>query len=164
MKNQTVILTALLGVIFTQRKNADGSPKLDKKGNPFGYIRVENPSTVDLQYSYENGGVRKGQSALINMTVAGWEKAKSAYKEGMEIKGNVVVIETTDSELAKSRGYQAKMAGSKENAIPCTIGGAQIYRGTEFDASCTKEDVLIAHDNGAAISALAKVSTEALNA
>ncbi len=32
MKNQTVILTALLGVIFTKRLNADGSPKLDKKG------------------------------------------------------------------------------------------------------------------------------------
>ncbi len=102
------------------------------------------------------------------MTVEGWEKSKQFYKEGMEIKGNVVVVETTDAELAKSRGYQAKMAGSKDNAIACTIGGKQIYRGTEFDATCSKEDTLIAHDNSAAISALAKeavaAGSEALNA
>jgi len=161
MKNQFVILTALNSVIFTQVKNEDGSPRLDKNGKPFGYIRVENPSTIDLQYSYENGGVRKGQSALVAMTVEAWDKSGKYYKEDMQIKGNVRIVES----LEKGPGFQEKMAGSGDNALPCTLGGKQIYRRTEFDATCKLDDVLIAHDNADAISAKAKAAQSvALNA
>lgn len=156
-----VILTALAGTIFTQVKNEDGSPRLDKNGKPFGYIRVENPSEIDLSFAYNNAGVKRGQSALVAMSVEAWDKNGKFYKEGMEIKGNVVVTES----LEKGLGFQAKMAGTGDNAIPCTINGQQIYRKTEFDATGKLEDVLIAHDNGEAISALAKSSSvEALNA
>lgn len=153
MKNNKVIITANKnnGQIFTPSLNADGSPKLDKNGNPTGYIRVENPSEIDLAYSY-NGGVKRGQSALMPMSVAGWEKVKDLkdaegkvlYRDGATAKGNVVILETTE---AGKPGYKAKMAGSGTDAQPCLLGGAQIYRTTVFDATCKLEDELIQHDN-----------------
>lgn len=157
---KTVILTAKDGQIFTPAVNADGSAKLDKNQKPTGYIRVENPGTIDLEYAY-NGGLRRGQSALIAMSVEGWEKAKHAYKEGMEIKGNVVITES----LEKGPGFKPKMAGSGENAQPCLLDGKQIYRKTEFDATCKLEDTLIAHNNvieGSNVAAKADAN-EALN-
>ena len=160
---KSVILTALLGQIFKQTTNEDGSPKLDKNSKPFGYVRVENPSEVTLGFAYNGDNIRRGQSALVAMTVEAWDKNKQYYKEGMEIAGNVRIVESTTS----GAGFQAKMAGSKENAIGCTIGGQQIYRRTEFDPTGKLEDVLIAHDNDEAISALAKssvASTTAINA
>lgn len=165
-----VILTALAGTIFTQVKNEDGSPKLDKNGKPFGYIRVENPSEIDLLFAYNNAGVKRGQSALVAMSVEAWEKNGKFYKEDMEIAGRVKIIES----LEKGKGFQEKMAGKGDNTIPCTINGKQIYRITTFVPFGAKdkqgnlisdEDILIAHDNGEAISALAKSSSvEALNA
>lgn len=157
MKNQ-VILTAIAGVIFTQSKNEDGSPKLDKNGKPFGYIRVENPSKIDLAYAYQNGGIRRGQSALIAMSCEAWEKSKNFYKEGMEIPGRVRIVES----LVKDKGMQAKLAGKE--GTPCTLGGQQIYRKTEFDATGTLEDVLLQHDNVIAGSNATVVpATQALN-
>ena len=139
-----------------------------KNGDPTGYIRVENPSEIDLTFSY-SGGVKRGQSALMPMSVAGWEKVKDLkdadgkplYRDGATAKGNVVVLETTEVGLL---GYKAKMAGSGANAQPCLLGGAQIYRKTEFDASCSKNDVLVVHDNvitGSNVAATTK--TKAIN-
>lgn len=162
-----VILTAIAGQIFTQAKNADGSAKLDKNGNPFGFIRVENPETIDLTYAYGNAGVKRGNSALIAMSLEAWEKNGKFYKEGMEIKGNVVVLETTEfasAEEAKKQGYQPKMAGSGENAQPCLLDGKQIYRRTEFDGTCTKEDVLVRHNNKIEAAVKIAAKDEALNA
>lgn len=155
-----VILTALAGQIFTQSKNADGTAKLDKNGNPFGTIRVENPAEIDLSFAYGNAGVKRGQSALIAMTVDAWKRNGHFYKEGMEIKGNVVITES----LEQGIGFKPKMAGSGENAQPCTLDGKQIYRKTEFDATCELADTLIAHNNvivGTTVAA--KAQADALN-
>jgi len=155
-----VILTAVAGAIFTQSFEKDGkTPKLDKNKKPFGFIRVENPSTIDLQFAYENGGVKRGNSALIPMTVEAWEKVQSHYREGMELPGNVRVVESLTQE---HNGFQPKLAG--EGGVPCTLGEKQIYRSTEFDATGKLEDVLIAHDNVITGSGASKVkSAEALN-
>jgi hypothetical protein len=159
MKKSVILTATALGAIFTQNKNEDGSPRLDKNGKPFGYIRVENPSTIDLAYAYENGGVRKGQSALVSMTVDAWEKAKNFYKEGMEIKGNVRIVES----LTGGPGFQAKLAG--KDGVACTLQGQPIYRRTEFDATGLLEDTLIKHDNVIEGSSVAKVDeSQALNA
>lgn len=156
---KSVILTALNQTIFTQVKNEDGSPRMDKNGKEFGYIRVENPSTIDLAYAYENGGVRRGPSALIAMTVNAWEKSKQFYKEGMEIKGNVRIVES----LTQEPGFQAKLAG--KDGVACTLQGQQIYRRTEFDATGLLEDTLIKHDNVIEGSSVVKVDAkDALNA
>lgn len=136
---------------------------MDKNGKPFGYIRVENPAKVTLGYAYDGNNVKKGQSALVAMTVDAWDKNKQYYSEGMSIKGNVRIVES----LEAGKGFKAKMAGNKDNAIACTLGGRPIYRRTEFDPTGKLEDVLIEHDNAEAISALAKVAavqaTTALN-
>lgn len=132
------------GKVFTQNLNADGSPKLDKNGKPFGYIRVENPAVASLGFAYNGDNVKRGQSALISMTVEAYEKNKAFYAAGSQHEGRVRVIETTETGLP---GFKAKMAGSGENAQPCLLGGAQIYRKTEFDATGKLEDVLVAHDN-----------------
>lgn len=141
-----VILTvSKLGAIFTLAVDAQGQPKLDKNGKRHGFIRVENPSVVDLGFAYNNGGVKRGASALIAMTEEAWNKSKDAYKPGMEIKGNVVVLESTE----RKPGFQPKLAGT--NGVQLTFSGQPIYRGTQFDATCTKEDELVAHDNTEAI-------------
>lgn len=155
-----VILTAKEGQIFTQSFNADGSPKLDKNGNPHGTIRVENEAIIDLSFAYGNAGVKRGQSALVAMTVDAWKKNGHFYKEGMEIKGNVVVTESLEQGL----GFKPKMAGSGENAQPCTLDGKQIYRKTEFDATGLVADTLIAHNNVIVGTAVAQAAEkEALN-
>lgn len=154
-----VILTAKDGQIFTQSLNLDGTAKLDKNGKPFGYIRVENEATVDFNYAYENGGIRKGQSALIAMTVEAWNKAKPFYKEGMEIPGRVVVIES----LEQVPGSKPKMAGKGDDAQPCLLDGAQIYRRTEFDPKGVKEDVLITHNNEIKARVSSEASVEKIN-
>ena len=169
MSKVTAIITAIAGVIFTQSKNEDGTPKLDKTNNkPFGYIRVENPSTVDLNYAFNTGGIKRGQSALVSMSLEAWEKVKNFYKEGMEVPGRVVITES----LVQGLGFKAKLAGKDGEA--CTLDGAPIYRRTEFvplgakneDGSLkSMEDILIAHNNVIkGSSALVVNAQEALNA
>lgn len=140
MKKSMVILTAVNGVIFTLNTE-NGSPKLDKNGKRFGYIRVENPGTIDLAFAYNTGGVKRGQSALIPMTEEAWEKVKHAYSENMEIPGRVRVVES----LIAGPGFKAKTAGA--NGTPCLKDGQQIYRKTEFDPTGELADELIAHNN-----------------
>lgn len=146
------------GKVFTLNVNADGSPKLDSKGRRNGFIRVENPEKISLDFSYNGENVKRGQSTLISMTEEAFLKNEKFYKAGTEIDGQVIVKETTESGLP---GYKAKMAGSGENALPCLLGGAQIYRRTEFTSNVSAEDVLIAHDNSEAIKAAAKASAQA---
>lgn len=152
-----VILTALAGIIFQQQKNEDGTPKLDKNGKEFGYIRVENPSIVDLSYAYNNGGVKRGQSALVAMTLESWNKSKQFYKEGMEIPGTVAIVESFEQTI----GSQPKKAGKGDNAPICTKEGNVIYRKTVFDAKGETEDILISHDNQAEITEFQTVTKEA---
>lgn len=149
------------GQVFTQNLNADNSPKLDKNGKPFGFIRVENPAVASLGFAYNGDNIKRGQSALISMTVEAWEKNKAHYPAGKQFDGRVRIIETTEAGLP---GFKAKMAGSGTDAQPCLLGGAQIYRKTEFDPTGKLQDELIQHDN-VIVGSTAKVekSSEALN-
>ena len=155
MKN--VILTAIAGALFTKSLLEDGSPKLDKNGEEFGFIRVQNPDTIDLSYAYSNGGKKAGHSALIAMTTKAWERSKDAYKAGMEIPGQVVVIES----LEKTPGSQVKRAGSGDDAVVCTFKGQPIYRSTVFTSDQAAQSVLIAHDNTEEIKAAQAIAKEA---
>jgi len=47
-------------------------------------------------------------------------------------------------------GAQPKLAGDSQ--VPCTLGGKQIYRKTEWSLD-DSADVLVAHDNSEAIKA-----------
>lgn len=170
--NKVVIITAhpKTGEIFTQSFNDDGTPKLDKHNKPYGTLRAENPAEADLSFAY-GSGMKRGQSALIPMAVETWEKVSKArgadgqliYRDGAPVKGNVVVLETTDQELAKKEYYAPKMAGSGENAKPCLKGGKQIYRKTVFDGTLKLEDVLVQHDNDLSVKAPVATAVEAIN-
>ena len=147
------------GKVFTLRKDESGNPKLDKNGDKYGSIRVENPEIVSLGFAYNGDNVKRGQSALISMTEAAYEKNKAHFTDGSIHPGNVRILETTESGLP---GYKAKMAGRGENAQPCLLGGAQIFRKTEFDATGRLEDVLVAHDN-VIVGSSVKTATDAIN-
>ena len=167
MKKSVILTATALGALFTQNFNEDGSPKLDKNSKPFGYLRVENPSEVTLAFGHNSGGVERGQSALVSMTLEAWEKVKAIYESkqaaakatgqiGQSISGNVRIVES----LTKELGMTQKFAGDPEKGgIACTLKGAPIYRKTEFDSTGVIEDILVAHDNVDAISALAKSRT-----
>lgn len=166
MKKYVILTAALNGALFTKTLDEKGQPKKDKNGNEYGYIRVENPATIDLNFSYNNGGVKRGQSALHNMSVAAWEKSKDFYSAGMQIPGRVKVVES----LEAFPGSAPKTAG--EGGTPCLKGGKQIYRGTIFVPLGAKdkngvlisdEDELIMHDNVIAGSTVTTKSTEAVN-
>lgn len=155
MKNHVILTATLAGLIFTKSVDEKGNPKKDKNGKEFGYLRVENKAEVTLAYAHQSGGVKRGQSALVSMTVEAWEKSKQYYKEGMEIPGRVRIVES----LVEGPGFQAKTTGG-ENPIAVTVGGKQIFRKTEFDPTGELQDELIAHDNGAILSEAAKTAKQ----
>ena len=106
------------------------NPKLDKNGNPFGYIRISQP-TINLDYSY-NGGV-KDNSALKAMTVEAFAKVKDVLVEGLQLPGKIATFETIDANIHKNgvgTGFSPKIAGDK--GIQLTNGGLPIFRRTEY--------------------------------
>ena len=147
-----VTITALNGSVFTP------NAKLGKDGKQYGFIRVESTS-IDM-----SGAVArvKTLSALKSILQDDYNKAKSILTEGTELPGKIIVRETTEAGLP---GYQAKMAGSGDNAVPCLFQGAQIYRTTEFTSNVNASDVLVAHDNSEAIKEAQKaaIKSESLN-
>jgi len=147
---KNVILTAnpTTGTVFTLALDAQGNPKKDKNGKPFGSIRLEQ-SVIDLTYAYNNGGVRK-LSALKAMTAEAWDKVKNDLKPGMEFPGKIRVVETTDANLHKNgigTGFQIKKAGSADDAEVLTSNGLPIYRRTEYVADENVADILVKHEN-----------------
>lgn len=134
--------------VFTLAVDAQGNPKKDKNGKTYGSIRLEQ-STIDLDYAYNNGGVRK-LSALKAMTAEAWDKVKNDLKPGMEFPGKIKVVETTDVELHKNgigTGFQIKKAGSEDDAEVLTRNGLAIYRRTEYVSDANVSDELVQHEN-----------------
>lgn len=118
-----------------------------KDGKQYGYIRVESVKHVN------NGGFLKpvAVSALVPMSEADFNRAP--LTAGQDLGGKIRIIES----LTQTPGAKAKLAGDSQ--IPCTIGGKQIYRKTEWTMDLSLQDVLLAHDNGEAIkAAIAKKS------
>lgn len=78
-----------------------------------------------------------------------------APEAGTELRGRIQVIEGTTPVNAKDPlvGIKYPNAAARTAKMPCTIGGAPIYRKSMYDPSGETKDILVAHDNGAAISA-----------
>ena len=125
------------GNVFTPNANPG------KDGKIYGFFRVEE-KIIDMTSAVARVKVR---SALKSISQDDYNKAKDLLIAGTQLPGRVRIIETTDKELADKKNYQAKMAGSSENAQPCLLGGAQIFRGSEYDATGKLEDILVQHDN-----------------
>lgn len=132
------------GEVFTKNEG------LGKDGKQYGYIRVQSEQ-IDL-----NGAVARVKtiSALKSMTEEDFNKVKHVLVDGASLPGRIRTIES----LEAGPGFQAKMAGSGENALPCLKDGKQIYRKTELCVT-GEADELIAHTNGAEISAAAKAKS-----
>lgn len=139
--NATVKVTAdKNGNVFTKGT-------VGKDGKQYGYIRVESVKHVN------NGGFLKPVvvSALVPMSEADFNKAP--FAAGTELGGKIRIVES----LTQAPGAKAKLAGDSQ--IPCTVGGKQIYRKTEWTMDLSAQDTLIAHDNSEAIkAAIAKKS------
>lgn len=148
MKKNVVIVTVnpQTNAIFTQQFNADNTPKLDKNGKPFGYIRLSQPR-FNLGAAYLNGGV-SDVSTLRAMPVEVWNKVKGFYTPNMEINGNIRVMETIDENIHKNgvgTGYKIKRAGKDGEIL--TKGGLPIYAKTEYTLEENVLDVRVQHDN-----------------
>lgn len=141
-----VTVNPTTGQVFTKGEG------LGKDGKQYGYFRVEEKS-VDM-----SGAVArvKIKSALKSITEEDFNRVKDILVHGAEIDGRVRTIES----LIQEKGMKPKMAGSGTDALPCLKGGSQIYFRTELNTN-GEADELIAHDNGAEISAAAKAKQEA---
>lgn len=139
------------GQIFTANEN------LGKDGKVYGFLRFEQ-QILDFHSSVANVKVI---SALKSISLEAYEKAKTFLVPGMEMSGNIIVVET----LTKELGSQLKRAGNAENAPTCTFNGQPIYRRTEYVDDLSVVDTLIQHNNTAEIKAFqAATRTVALNA
>lgn len=150
--NCRITINPTTGAIFTQQLMEDNkTPKLDKNGEPFGFIRIEQ-TKFDLSFAYQNGGIRN-TSALKAIKLEAWEKAKQHYTPNMEVGGKILVTETIDPTIHKEgigTGYQLKRAGKGtdgELGEILTINGTPIYRRTEHVENVELADTLIKHDN-----------------
>lgn len=141
--SKVLIVASQEGVVVRQNEN--------KKD--WGFIRVQQ-TAVTLE-----GGFRREskRSALITGLMV--DLLKDGYKAGQELKGQIIVKESTTPFNAENPDGDLKLAG--ESSVPCTIGGMPIYRKSEFTSNMDAHDTLIAHDNGAEIKAVQATLGEA---
>ena len=125
------------GTVFTANES------LGKDGKVYGYLCLEQ-ELVDMSSAVAN--VKK-RTAVKSISLEAYNKAKEFLKPGMELSGNIVVVES----LEKKPGSQVKRAGSAENAPVCTYNNLPIYRRTEYVDDLSVVDTLIQHTNGAEI-------------
>ena len=138
-------------------KNPKSGLVVTPSSNPeFGYVTVKSESM-----QFKGGFGRKVVlTALITIAMADAD----AVHEGQVLPGKIVVKESLEPTNADNLDQDIKIAG--ESNIPCTVGGAPIYRTTEFTEDMTASSTFVEHDNGDAIKAYqaeAKAKQEAAN-
>ena len=135
--NKQVTITAhpTTGKVFTQMLNADNTPKLDKNGKPFGFIRVQSEE-ISLGFAYNNGAIKR-RSALISMTVEAFEKSKAVLVNGAKANGQIV---RKDSLTPAYEGQKPMETGGEDSKI-ITSGGQPVYRNEYFTESQNDADV-----------------------
>lgn len=130
------------GSIFKLATNEDGTPKYDKNGDKYGTIRVKNPNEVrGLGFAYQDGGIKQGASALINIKEEVWKKVAVDYEALTSVPGRVVIEETTTPE--PNKGFSLKRMG-KDGEV-CCLDGQPIYRRTYY-SELFVDDTLIKHN------------------
>lgn len=123
-----------------------------EKNPEYGYVQVA--QTISRVV---NGWLRESKrTALINGTV---EMLKRNYSVGQVLGGKIIAIESLEPINADNLEQGIKMAG--DSGLVCSVGGKPIYRTTEWTEDLSATDTLIAHDNGAEISAFYVKKAEA---
>lgn len=138
-------------------KNPKSGKVVTPTNNPeFGYVTVQSESM-----QFKGGFARKiVLSALITVAM----KDADAFHEGQVLPGKIVVKESLEPTNPDNLDQDIKIAG--ESNIPCTVGGAPVYRTTEFTEDMNASSTFVEHDNGDAIKAYqaeAKAKQEAAN-
>ena len=131
--------------------------------NPeFGHVRLQ-----QTRVTFGNGGWVK-KSNISTLLHGKLEDLNDLGLEGMDsIPGKIVVKESLEPFSKNDPDRDYKKAG--ETGIICCVDGQPIYRKTFFVGNVSAEDVLVAHDNGNAISVAngnseAKVNTNVTTA
>ena len=111
------------------------------QNNPeYGYIRVEQQA---IQISDEGWLRNVKRSALIKGKVADLQEA--GYKEGTELPGRIIVIESLMPFNPENPDRDLKIAGS--TGVVCRIDDQPIYRQTFYTQNPTACDEFITHTN-----------------
>jgi len=121
----------------------------DKNGNvigispnnpEYGWIRVEQNSRV----INDRGWLRNAKrSALIKGKVE--DLVDSNYKDGEEITGKIIVVESHDPFNPENPDRDIKIAG--DTGVICRVDDQAIYRQTFFTPNVNAQDELIMHTN-----------------
>jgi hypothetical protein len=121
----------------------------DKNGNvigvspnnpEYGWIRVEQNARVISDRGWLRNSKR---SALIKGKVE--DLVASNYKEGEEITGKIIVIESHDPFNPENPDRDIKLAG--DTGVICRVDDQPIYRQTFFTPNINAQDELIMHTN-----------------
>ena len=125
----------------------------DDKGNvvrqsntnaEFGHVRL-----VQTRVTFGNSGWVK-KSNISTLLHGKLEDLQEMGLESMEfLPGKIVIKEQLEAFSVNDGNRDYKMAG--DTGIICCVDGQPIYRKTFFVADVTAQDVLIAHNNSAAI-------------
>ena len=125
----------------------------DDKGNvvrqsntnaEFGHVRL-----VQTRVTFGNSGWVK-KSNISTLLHGKLEDLQEMGLESMEfLPGKIIIKEQLEAFSANNGDRDYKIAG--ETGIICALDGQPIYRKTFFVADATAQDVLVAHDNSAAI-------------
>lgn len=109
--------------------------------NPeYGYIRVEQQAT---QINDQGWLRRVKRSALIKGKVE--DLVSCNYKEGAQINGKIVVVESFNSFNPTNPDRDLKIAG--DTGVICRVDDQPIYRQTFFTTNESAMDELITHNN-----------------
>jgi len=111
------------------------------QNNPeYGYIRVEQ-TTVQIN---DQGWLRNvKRSALIKGKVVDLQEV--GYREGTELPGKIVVVESLTPFNPENPDRDLKIAGS--TGVVCRIDDQPIYRQTFYTQNLTACDEFITHTN-----------------
>lgn len=111
------------------------------QNNPeYGYIRVEQVATQ----INDQGWLRNvKRSALIKGKVD--DLLACNYKEGSEIQGKIVVVESFEPFNPTNPDRDLKIAG--DTGVICRVNDQPIYRQTFFTCNQDATDELITHNN-----------------
>lgn len=119
----------------------DGNVIGVSKNNPeYGYVRIEQQVTQ----INDQGWLRNvKRSALIKGLVK--DLIEAGLKEGKELGGKIIVIESFDPFNLENPDRDIKIAG--ETGVICRVDDQPIYRQTFFTTNLDAQDQLIMHNN-----------------
>ena len=112
--------------------------------NPeIGYIKLEQKSNII------NGNWVKNQRKTCLIFGKFEELQDFGFKKDDELDGNIIIEESFIPFNENNAEKEMKMAGN--SGIPCLVDGQPIYRRTRYTTNLSETDILIQHNNTAAI-------------